>query len=445
MISSERWIPRLVCLVMAGQLGCASCGEEAPPADPESVVFLGIDGLDPRLLRGLMQAEPESFPHFERLIEEGFFMDLTVSRVPILSPVLWASMTTGYTEDKHGIQAWTADRQQPVSQTDLYAKRFWEAGSDQGKVILQIGSLMTSPVVPLNGTNVGDIFVWSMLSGDDNPDNVDAHVYPSTQLSSFQALIPGPSWMKESPFIGDQLSYIDGRHHPMLVDETFVRIFEKSWPTQHHDIGVLYLKGVDRLGHLADPSAMVGSMGFTTKQVDDYFDVGPDWVKAQYLYMDTCLGRVLDVIDPASTTLVLASDHGWDVHGEEPEWDTRHRDPGLLMGWGKRANASTATTEIGQLDLGALLFALSGVAVAHDVEGRVPSGLFELPEQAPGMGTYLLETPLTPANGATISEQERSDRVEQLKQLGYLDEMGDEMLDKQRSGGSQRAGSGPGE
>ena len=133
------------------------------------------------------------------------------------------------------------------------------------------------------------------------------------------------------------------------------------------------------------------------------------------------------------------------MHGEEPEWDTRHRDPGLLMGWGKRANASTATTEIGQLDLGALLFALSGVAVAHDVEGRVPSGLFELPEQAPGMGTYLLEEPLTPANGATISEQERSDRVEQLKQLGYLDEMGDEMLDKQRSGGSQRAGSGPGQ
>ena len=417
MNSRFRWTRWLGCGLLILQSACSACGEEGLTPEPESVVFVGVDGLDPRLLRGLMQAEPDSFPHFRQLSDEGFFVDLTVSRIPILSPILWASMSTGYTEDRHGIQAWTADRQQPVSQTDLYAKRFWEAGSDQGKTVLQIGSLMTSPVVALNGTNVGDVFVWSALSGDDSPDNLDAHVYPSSAISGFQELIPGPSWMKESPFIGDQLSYIDGRHHPMLVDETFVRIFEKAWPAPHHDIGVLYLKGVDRLGHLADPSAKVGSMGFTTKEVEDYFDVGPDWVKSQYLYMDTCLGRVLDVIDPSTTTLVLASDHGWDVHGAEPEWDTRHRDPGLLMGWGKRANAATTVDEIGQLDLGATLYALSGVAVAHDVDGRVQSGLFDLPEQAPGLGTYVLEQPLTAANGAQLSAQEKADRIEQLKQL----------------------------
>jgi len=64
------------------------------------VILLGMDGLDPRILSGLMNEG--AVPNFERLSGMGGFFPLATSN-PAQSPVAWASIATGKNPGYHGI------------------------------------------------------------------------------------------------------------------------------------------------------------------------------------------------------------------------------------------------------------------------------------------------------------------------------------------------------
>src|SRR5215510_9760024 len=64
------------------------------------VLVLGFDGLDPQLLERLVQAG--KLPHFKAFMEKGSFHPLGTT-VPPLSPVAWATFTTGMNPGDHGI------------------------------------------------------------------------------------------------------------------------------------------------------------------------------------------------------------------------------------------------------------------------------------------------------------------------------------------------------
>ena len=69
-------------------------------AEPEKVVVLGVDALDKRLMDEYM-AEG-ALPNLERLAQEGHYSALETSYPP-MSPVAWATMTTGQNPGKTGI------------------------------------------------------------------------------------------------------------------------------------------------------------------------------------------------------------------------------------------------------------------------------------------------------------------------------------------------------
>jgi predicted AlkP superfamily phosphohydrolase/phosphomutase len=63
-------------------------------------IILGFDGMDPRLVKGLMDAG--ELPAFSRLARTGGFWPLGTS-LPPQSPVAWASFITGANPGQHGI------------------------------------------------------------------------------------------------------------------------------------------------------------------------------------------------------------------------------------------------------------------------------------------------------------------------------------------------------
>jgi predicted AlkP superfamily phosphohydrolase/phosphomutase len=74
----------------------------AQPTYPRLVV-LGIDGLDPDILREVVAAHPERMPNFARLIAEADgVLDLATSNPP-QSPVAWSNFITGRDPGGHGI------------------------------------------------------------------------------------------------------------------------------------------------------------------------------------------------------------------------------------------------------------------------------------------------------------------------------------------------------
>lgn len=81
----------------------AACGGEREALRtplPKGVIVLGVDGMDPKLLRRVM-AEGRA-PNLARLAKEGAFLELGTANPP-QSPVAWSMFMTGTNPHHHGI------------------------------------------------------------------------------------------------------------------------------------------------------------------------------------------------------------------------------------------------------------------------------------------------------------------------------------------------------
>ena len=76
----------------------SSCSRST--ADGRKVIVLGFDGLDPAIVKGLM--DTGRAPNFRKLAVMGSFLPLATT-MPALSPVAWSSFITGMTPGGHGI------------------------------------------------------------------------------------------------------------------------------------------------------------------------------------------------------------------------------------------------------------------------------------------------------------------------------------------------------
>ena len=77
-----------------------SCSRAGFTKSGRKLLVIGIDGMDPLLLRQYM-AEG-AMPHFKKLADEGTFFPLGTSNPP-QSPVAWSSFITGMDPGGHGV------------------------------------------------------------------------------------------------------------------------------------------------------------------------------------------------------------------------------------------------------------------------------------------------------------------------------------------------------
>jgi predicted AlkP superfamily phosphohydrolase/phosphomutase len=88
-------------LVVAAALAILSCGSKNTQWQGDHrLIILGIDGMDPQLLRRFMNEG--KMPYFAKLAAEGDFRNLTTS-IPPQSPVAWSNLITGMNAGGHGI------------------------------------------------------------------------------------------------------------------------------------------------------------------------------------------------------------------------------------------------------------------------------------------------------------------------------------------------------
>lgn len=87
--------------MVAAALTSLSCGSKQTKwRGDHRLVILGIDGMDPQLLRQFMSEG--KMPNFAKLAAEGDFRTLTTS-IPPQSPVAWSNLITGMNAGGHGI------------------------------------------------------------------------------------------------------------------------------------------------------------------------------------------------------------------------------------------------------------------------------------------------------------------------------------------------------
>jgi predicted AlkP superfamily phosphohydrolase/phosphomutase len=93
MVSLLLWPFRILKALITGKQGYKR-------AKVQKLIFLGLDGLDPKLLEQFMAAG--KLPNFSRLKEQGGFRRLRTT-FPPLSPVAWSTFATGVNPARHNM------------------------------------------------------------------------------------------------------------------------------------------------------------------------------------------------------------------------------------------------------------------------------------------------------------------------------------------------------
>jgi len=406
------------------------------------VMVLGLDGMDPRVVDLLMSEG--KLPHFAKLRQEGAYGRL-LSNKPLLSPVIWTTLATGKTPDRHGIGHFTAIDQStgeklPVTSGMRRVKALWNILSDQGRKVAVVGWWATWPAETVNGAIVSDHTCYHFLfpegaagtrgpEGLTHPPSLAEQLAPIVRRPSDVTLQEASRYIKVSseefaqPFAFDH----DVGHFrwALATADSYRRIGLKLWQEESPDLLMLYTEGTDSVSHLFGHLFRVeGLSGELAGQQAKFGQA----VEQMYLYADRLVGEFLDAMDD-QTTLAVMSDHGFELGAPQDDpsktRDMRrvserfHREEGILYLYGHGVRRHVRLDRPKLLDVAPTLLALAGLPPARDMPGRVLTEALDFTPPGPRIATYETGAAGTrAASGSNVDPQ----ILERLRALGYLGE-----------------------
>ncbi len=429
----------------------------------QKVVVFGIDGLEWGMVEEL---GPQAMPNLHALRDAGVWGTVEATS-PVMSPIIWTSVVSGYPGEVHGVAGWTDGRAHAFNASDVRVMRIWDVASAQGLDSLVVGWLMTWPAQPIQGQMLSERLVWSFPMNKDPSDpllsfsrsqheDLAGLASPPELAERAAALLPQDAWIEQHP-LAYQVREYGAPFHPMLRDELHVRVFEQEWVGSDADLGLVYINGADQVSHLYWSYQDEGAAKLMELQPEEHsrqarlemqgssrravpyseapitaaqIAAGAEFVPDYYRYIDTLVGRVLDVVDLETTTLLICSDHGFKLGAKHPLVGGGHSRRSAVLWAGAGVDAQASIPEGTVLDVGPTLYALLGLPAARDWSGRVQGSVFpDLAEVQP-VETWVLQdrAELAVRRGLEDNPQLKA----QLEALGYVDGEGRPVLGASR-------------
>ena len=79
------------------------------------VVVFGIDGLEWSMVEEL---GPQAMPNLHALRDQGVWGTVEAT-TPVMSPIIWTSVVSGYPGEVHGVAGWTDGRAHAFNASDV--------------------------------------------------------------------------------------------------------------------------------------------------------------------------------------------------------------------------------------------------------------------------------------------------------------------------------------
>lgn len=428
-------------LLLAALLGMAagSCGPEGGPRP--KVLLVGLDGADWSLLEPMMAAG--ELPHLGSLQARGARARLR-SLQPIISPVIWTTIATGYGPDEHGVIDFTVpdpESGEPIVITSRHrtAKAFWNVLDEAGRDVDVVGWWASWPAEEVRGRIVSD--------------RVLAHAFYANEDAALGLTHPPEL---HATLASDFLSPEDVRFEDAAP---FMQIERAAWeaadvhdfndPVGHfrHIYATLENAGSAARALLADPGEVVAAYFEATDTAGHMYMryAPPDYpyaseaerarfggtVAAFYRAADAQLGRLLALVGP-ETYVMVVSDHGFLTGAGRPlearaNLDYRtaalwHRLDGVLLLAGPGVRAGAELEEATVFDVLPTLLGLVGLPVAEDFRGRFLAEAFETPPSISTVPTYLdanWSAERRKVLAAAVQDVDE-EMMEKLRSLGYI-------------------------
>jgi tetratricopeptide (TPR) repeat protein len=405
------------------------------------VALIGWDAADWKIIHPLL--DRGLLPNLESIIERGVMGNLS-TLTPALSPVLWNSIATGHTADRHGVLGFTEPDPvlgslRPVASTARKTKALWNILSQSGLQSIVVNWFASHPAEPIHGAVVTNVFRsashvpggdWPVVPGAVHPERLTA---PLSDLRVSPAGLTGDDLLPYIP----QLARLDQDQdkRPLalatILAENITTHMAATWLVENEpwDLLAVYYDLIDHAGHVFMPYHPPRLESVTEQDFELYREV----VNGVYCFQDLMLGRLMQLAGP-DTTFIVLSDHGFHSGHRRPgaahavaalDW---HRAYGMVAMAGPGIRRDELVFGAGLLDVAPTVLALFGLPAGQDMPGRVlaeafaePPGAGRIPtwEDVPG------DSGMHPSGGEQDS-WEAAGVIDRLIALGYVDPRGED-------------------
>ena len=261
---------------------------------PSKVLIIGLDCFTPQLA---FEQYVESLPNLKALMARGAWGNLRSCDPPITVPA-WTCMMTSKDPGQLGCYGFrnrkdhTYDALSFANSLAVREPTVWNLLSRNRMDSVLIGIPQTFPAKPLRG---------NLITGFLAPDNQSAYTYPETLKQEVERVADGYI-IDVKDFRTERKEWLKEQVYEMTAKR--FRVTEHLLKTKPWDFFMLVEMGPDRLHHgfwrYCDPGHRLYEPG------NPYETVLLDY----YAYLDERIGKLLEPIDLARTTVLVVSDHG---------------------------------------------------------------------------------------------------------------------------------------
>ncbi len=412
--------------------------------DPEPEVWvIGLDGADwdqigPMIERGEM-------PHLASLLETGA-SGILRSDMPMISPILWASIATGKTPDLHGITWFMTEApdgtMMPISSYERQVRTFWNIASEAGRTCGIVGWWATWPAEPINGFLISDFVAWHSFGVTGRSSVDQGKTWPADLIHLVDEIMPSPLEIPSAEIekmvhlpaarlmpdpTGDP--YADPPAHlrqAMATSRGYTDLVLHQLDQERPELMSIYYEGTDAITHLFGDFQEPRLPWVSDADFAAYHDVVDEYWKWQ----DALVGELLAKRGP-QTTVIVISDHGFRIGDErrkEDEFnietaDADHMPDGIIIMNGPDIEPGARIMGGDIYDVAPTTLYLMDLAVGNDMKGHVLRDAFtrESLQAKPVRTVSTYETsPIVRTEGVEGDEESRENLEKMLRSLGYI-------------------------
>lgn len=403
------------------------------------VLLIGWDAADwehinPLLERGLM-------PALKGLMDRGATGNLSTLQ-PVISPMLWNSIATGKTAEKHGVLGFIepdpAGGARPWTSTSRKCKAVWNILHQHGLRNNVINWWASHPAEPVRGIIVSNAVRAAQRSAAGGCTLSPGTVHPEELTEFFAQFKMFPDEITDEhilPFI-PRAAEVDQEHDTALAG--FAGIFSECVTVQAMateamqrapwDFTAIYWEGIDHFCHRFMPYHPPLMEGVSEGDFEMYQGV----IEGAYRFHDMMLERLLQLAGP-ETTVIICSDHGFHsrrrprITPREPAgpvvW---HREFGIFIAAGPGIRPGQRIYGATLLDITPTLLALFDLPAGKDMDGKPLSDALENPSTIPPRIASWDDVPGDAGRHPDgyrwqSSAAENSEIIRQFAALGYVD------------------------
>ena len=403
------------------------------------VLLIGWDAADWKIIGPLLAKG--QMPALKKMIDNGVYGNMSTMNPPY-SPMLWSSVATGKTPDKHGVLGFIElmpdlKGVRPVTTNSRKSRALWNIFHNQGYKSNLVGWWPSFPAEPINGVVISDKFQKVNPDPSKQSPIEKGTIHPESIKDEYKELRMFP-WeiTKEHilPFIPnaariDQDNKQNGLQNFAKIMAHNVSLHNaatKLLRTTEWDFTAVYYDLIDHFSH----SYMRFYPPKMKEVPQDKYELFKEAVIGSYRFQDMMLERKLQLVDD-DTTVIVMSDHGFESGRkrilEMPKVQAapalEHRQFGIFVAMGPNIKKNQKVFGLGLIDVAPTILHHFDLPIGKDMDGKVAMDIFEKTKTP----KYIDSWENVKGDFGELDKEEMADAfsdqeaMEQLIELGYIE------------------------